>query len=227
MKENINSPEYWEEQFDKEKNREFDRWCFERFEYVSVYTDIEGNFLDVGCGLGNLCRYVKGRYPFIDVHGAEFSKSVIEDAKKLSDPRIKFHYWDGKRLPFKDGTFQTVAATEVIEHIDEDKVVAFVDELARVTKEEGRIILTTPYRGILDESPGKENAVMSVEHIKEYTPNELYDLLKGRFKGQMRMSVPPLKIDFHNGNQVRSHYFVVMFHPHKDMPLIARKMYYA
>lgn len=49
---------------------------------------------------------------------------------------------DGLRLPFASGSFDSVFAFEVIEHVDHPA--AFVKELARVTAPGGSITLSTP-----------------------------------------------------------------------------------
>jgi len=53
----------------------------------------------------------------------------------------------GLALPFKDACFDTVLAIGVAEHIPNSSMVAFLDELTRVTKSTGRLVLqaTSPY----------------------------------------------------------------------------------
>jgi SAM-dependent methyltransferase len=52
-------------------------------------------------------------------------------------------FGDARRLPFGDGTFDTVASFEVLEHIDSPEQV--MSEMARVTKPGGRVLLTVPF----------------------------------------------------------------------------------
>lgn len=49
---------------------------------------------------------------------------------------------DAAHLPFKAGTFDLIMATDVIEHLDNDR--AALEELARLLKPGGRFILTVP-----------------------------------------------------------------------------------
>lgn len=52
-------------------------------------------------------------------------------------------FWDGKKLPFEDSTFDSVIATEVFEHIfDIDNV---LQELYRVLKKDAQIVITIPF----------------------------------------------------------------------------------
>lgn len=57
-------------------------------------------------------------------------------------PGINAIRGDGLRLPFGDGSFDSVFAFEVIEHVDDPAT--FVRELARVTAPGGSVTLSTP-----------------------------------------------------------------------------------
>lgn len=51
---------------------------------------------------------------------------------------------DATRLPFKDGAFSHTVCSEVLEHIEDDQ--GAVDEMARVMRPEGRMVVTFPHR---------------------------------------------------------------------------------
>jgi SAM-dependent methyltransferase len=61
-------------------------------------------------------------------------------------PGVAFVQADGTRLPFRQGTFDSVSALDVIEHVAEDR--ALVSELCRVLKPGGMILITTPSAAI-------------------------------------------------------------------------------
>lgn len=107
-----------------------------------VYSSV----LDVGCGNAWLAERLTPQ-----------SKKVISfdlshtNTKKAKD-RIKsdFHkqtVGDSLQLPFKDNSIDLVVSSEVIEHIADPK--RFVSELFRVTKPGGSVIITTPYKEVL------------------------------------------------------------------------------
>ena len=52
-------------------------------------------------------------------------------------------YYDGKKLPYDDGSFDHVLCTEVIEHVPDPT--AFLLDLKRVLRQEGSLILTVPW----------------------------------------------------------------------------------
>src|SRR5262249_26885354 len=114
-------------------------------DYADVWLgEALGVFLDYGCGDGSLLRRVVERCHEcwrLDVDGDR-----MKQASKLPGVRVRPLATDGG-VPFPDATFHNVAITEVIEHVaDERRVLA---ELSRVLKPGGRLLLTTPHRGLL------------------------------------------------------------------------------
>jgi SAM-dependent methyltransferase len=102
-----------------------------RLSHVAPF--IEAPLLDVGCGDCAASTFAPRAYVGIDrdpsplcgtPHGAQ---------------RIQANA-DG--LPFEDGTFKTVLAMAVLEHVDDPA--ACLTEALRVLRPDGRLVLTTP-----------------------------------------------------------------------------------
>jgi len=93
--------------------------------------------LDVGCGVGQVvARLAEAGF---EAHGVDVSEPNIERAKKFC-PRCQLY--DGRKLPFHDAHFASVGALNVLEHVDEPE--SFIKELVRVTRIDGRIVLSSP-----------------------------------------------------------------------------------
>ena len=93
--------------------------------------------LDVGCGVGQVvARLTEAGF---EAHGVDVSGPNIERARKFSD---RCQLYDGRKLPFPDQHFASVGALNVLEHVDAPE--AFIQELARVTRIGGRIVLSSP-----------------------------------------------------------------------------------
>lgn len=97
---------------------------------------VGGTLLDVGCGTGTLCEYVKG----------QFDRYVGADAVRYDEfpTGQEFHLidLDSGRVPVADGFADVVTAVEVIEHLENPRLLA--RELTRLTKPGGWVVVTTP-----------------------------------------------------------------------------------
>lgn len=60
-------------------------------------------------------------------------------------------YYDGKKLPFDDGSFDHILCTEVLEHVPD--TVAFLLDLNRVLRQGGSLILTVPWSARIHHLP--------------------------------------------------------------------------
>jgi SAM-dependent methyltransferase len=60
-------------------------------------------------------------------------------------------YYDGKRLPFDDNSFDHVLCTEVLEHVVDSR--AFLSDLQRVLRVGGTLILTVPWSARIHHLP--------------------------------------------------------------------------
>ena len=139
--------------------------------------DIRGQkVLDVGCGGGSL-TYLLAKAG-ADVIGVEQEELGLQFAREnlasVGDKSLRYAFVHASayQLPFAAETFDTVVSCEVIEHLQEPE--KMLSEVQRVLKRGGKFILTTPYR--LTEFPHDEN------HIKEYFPGEIQNILEKHFK---------------------------------------------
>jgi len=117
---------------------------------------------------------------------SEFTKSVIgldvnEDAvnfaqEKYGTSNCSFQKYDGGELPFGDEKFDSVISYQVIEHIDDDR--SYLQQIHRVLKNGGTFYLTTPNR-LHRLKPGQEP--WNPFHVREYSPEQLQELLDGVF----------------------------------------------
>ncbi len=93
--------------------------------------------LDYGCGTGG---NTTGYGQFGSVTGVEPDPHAV----RLAQARGGGSYCraDGVRLPFRDGTFDVVIASDVLEHIKDDS--GAMTEMARVLRPGGSMIISVP-----------------------------------------------------------------------------------
>ena len=99
--------------------------------------------LEIGCGYGSLSVYMAKKYA--EVVGIDLSPEAIKISKRnalLNNQKAVFKQARGEKLPFKDKAFDIVVCCETLEHTPDYQKA--IDEIIRVTKDSGKIIITTP-----------------------------------------------------------------------------------
>jgi SAM-dependent methyltransferase len=80
---------------------------------------------------------------------------------------------DCQSLPLRSGSLDYVASVEMIEHLEDDR--GFVGETARVLRDGGHLVVTTPNRR-------PDGSLHDPFHVREYDAGELRALLETSFR---------------------------------------------
>jgi SAM-dependent methyltransferase len=108
---------------------------------------INGVILEDGCGVGMYVRHLqplRGK-----VFGLEYEFERVREAHAHSPLVVNAA---GEGLPFPAGTFDLVLSHEVLEHVQDDR--RAVEEIVRVLRPGGRLVLFVPNRGYPFETHG-------------------------------------------------------------------------
>ena len=103
--------------------------------------DVAGlELLDVGTGTGRHALRLAARGAHVTA--IDFSENMLAKARaKKGADRVRFENHDvTQRLPYPDASFDRVLSALVLEHVPD--VAAFLRELGRVTRPDGRIVVT-------------------------------------------------------------------------------------
>jgi ubiquinone/menaquinone biosynthesis C-methylase UbiE len=95
--------------------------------------------LDAGCGTGIFTADILERGP--GIVGLDLSWPMLRKAKAKGFARLEFLQGDLRRLPFSDGSFDKTVSITALEFIENGKQA--IDELFRVTKEKGAVVVAT------------------------------------------------------------------------------------
>jgi SAM-dependent methyltransferase len=105
--------------------------------YLQRWVPAEGAVLDVACGYGDFIASIRGKRR-VGIDLAPELRSWLPD-------EVEAHIGDATSLEaFGDGEFDTVFASNFLEHLDYEGVARCVDAMFRVLKPGGRVILVQP-----------------------------------------------------------------------------------
>jgi ubiquinone/menaquinone biosynthesis C-methylase UbiE len=127
--------------------------------------------LDAACGLGYGMRILVDAGAK-SVVGIDKSAAAIERARGKLGQGAELVVGDLHELPFESRSFDAVVCFEAIEHVARPELV--LDELKRVLREDGALLLSTPNRAVYVHG--------NVHHVHEYLPSELNETLLSRFR---------------------------------------------
>lgn len=101
---------------------------------ASVAHHINGDIIDVGCGQ----KPYKHLFNHLKYIGIEVEQEGHDHTNEDVDV-----FYDGKKIPFEDNTFDNAITSQVLEHVFEPD--AFLREIHRVLKPNGHLLLTVPF----------------------------------------------------------------------------------
>jgi len=125
--------------------------------------------LEIGCGYGKMTPW------FLDYtaeHVAiDAEPKLIESAKK-NNPGVTFHEALAQDLPFDDNEFDLAITWGVFMHIPPGDIQAAIDELKRVTRSDGAVVIAEKTQG---SGPARTFVRSAEEYGRMMDPWELRD----------------------------------------------------
>lgn len=98
---------------------------------------LHGSVLDVGAGESPWRDWLSADATY---HGIDIGNA---DDFGMSRGRTDITYYDGRKIPFGDATFDNAICIEVLEHAADPELL--LQEIARVLKNQGTLLLTVPW----------------------------------------------------------------------------------
>jgi SAM-dependent methyltransferase len=103
-------------------------------ENISTFANkITGRTLDVGCG----------QKPYEKLFGSSHYIGLEIDSPENRQNKKADYFYDGMKFPFQDNEFDSIIVNEVFEHVFNPT--DFLQEINRVLKPEGILLMTVPF----------------------------------------------------------------------------------
>jgi len=97
--------------------------------------------LDFGAGVGYSVPFFARYLPAARVTCLDVSRKSLEVGAARHGDAAEFKHFDGRTIPYEDGTFDVALASCVFHHIPHEEHVALLEEIRRVLAPGGRLFL--------------------------------------------------------------------------------------
>lgn len=115
-----------------------------RFILNGIHSHKPQRVLDIGCGRGFYTK-LTSFFPYVkEIQSIDANPEYVKKAKRNvgNDKRVTIKVGSIFNLPFKDNYFDCIIASEILEHLSDDKKA--VTELHRVLKKNGTLLVSVP-----------------------------------------------------------------------------------
>lgn len=144
--------------------------CYLLYLAERIRTLAPGSMLDVGCGDGRLLSLLVEHIP--SCRGVDLSSAAIRFARAFV-PQARFDEVDAGSIA---ETFDVVSAIEVLEHVPDEHVAAFLQALAARCHPGGHVVISVP----------TTNVALTAKHYRHYDETLL--------RAQLASSGAPLEV---------------------------------
>jgi SAM-dependent methyltransferase len=138
------------------------------FEYVIKENFLTPNFkiLDFGSGIGSSLPYFRKYFPDAEIIAIDVSERSLSLSQKRFPGMAKLQVFDGKKIPFAEGSFDLVFTSCVFHHIPPMEHLNLGQEIKRVLKQGGLFFnfehnpLNPLTVNVVNACPYDENAIL-------------------------------------------------------------------
>lgn len=120
------------------------------------------DYLEVGSGLCRFPLIIKNKYENFNIKCLEKNNDLVDSGIKNGLDVVR---GDVSKMNFADNEFDIIHCSHVIEHLDYKSVTDSLDEMFRILKPNGHLIIRSPlmYHGFFYD----------IDHIRPYPPESL------------------------------------------------------
>ena len=147
------------------------------FEYEIIRTILQKEFakkrfelVDVGSGLCNFPIYIRNQCDNSKISCLDINQDLVDLAGNLGFAALRAKI---TKLPYENESFDVTHCSHVIEHLVYPDIISAIDELIRVTKNNGLLIIRSPLWA-------NHRFYNDIDHIRPYPPESIINYIKNR-----------------------------------------------
>ncbi|MDR6465135.1 class I SAM-dependent methyltransferase [Chryseobacterium sediminis] len=163
------------------------------------------HILEIGHGNAGHLKSIMSLAKNLRYTGIDISETMHNEARKLNkefENQADFILYEGKKLPFQDGTFNKIFTVNTVYFWENP--VEFLNEIYRVLKDDGTFVLTFGQRDFMEKLPFTEY------DFTLYNNNEMEELIsKSHFK-RMKTSEKEEQIKSKTGNETIQRIYTIL-----------------
>lgn len=152
----------------------------ERYDFAAQRLQGATNILDIASGSGWGSAYLADQTGASVLGVGNDQEAILEAETQF--PRERVSYLKGNILHLCEAVdvnkFEGVVSFETLEHFPESLGVVILQNLRAVLSDEGKLYISSPNGPLFSPYFVREGKSWYKYHFKEYTPEEMYDLLK-------------------------------------------------
>jgi len=171
----------------------------------------QGKVIDIGCGEKPFRPFFihTEQYEGIDLKNYSENKDLCNGAPDYYFNEKYFNSW---RLPFKDECYDTAVSFQVLEHHPNPQ--KMIEEMIRITKKGGYIMLSFPLIAGLHEKPN-DFFRLTEYGLKEFLKKQKAEICEIRRQGSLFSTIAHLLCEYANnlaGRSRRAYWLVTLFY---------------
>jgi len=180
--EDINSPNMWDFYMKYHRSVEKENKTTQKRiqETIKLIPKDASSVLDIGVGYGFELEELHKKFPHLLLAGIDLSAEAIRNIKQKFNG--DFRVGSAENLPWNDNSFDTVLLLETLEHIPSTNTFTVLNEVQRVLKNEGALLVSVPLYENLEmntfKCPVCRTLINANGHVRSYTPELIISELK-------------------------------------------------
>lgn len=111
-------------------------------DYFCSLLSSESNVLELGCGPGNVTKYILDRYPDLKITGTDLSPEMIALASR-NNPSASFHLFDCRNLGSISKRYNCIIVAFVLPYLSKKEALKLIHDAGTVLLPDGILYLST------------------------------------------------------------------------------------